>query len=230
MQIYIVPRTAGDYPRAIGEGLHTPDSVHDGLYPLSTAISDYDDLLEMLDREIDFYNSPGYADADARYFDVDDLYLGQQPGDGYDYPCGVDDDDDLYTRGPVHTDVEQGAPQPWEHFDLAAFEEEITNAQYFDVLERRTPADVPVPSDGEDETDSDFEIDDELGPHSTVRDGASPGSDKALRRQLEEGGGVDLYHGLVFRHLSYSGFDGFEEENLDVLLSAEDAWMSDHLY
>lgn len=234
MQINIVPRTAGDYPRAIGEGLNTPDALQDSLYPWSTASSDYDDLLEMLDREIDFYNGPNYPEADVRYFDVDDLYLGQQSEDAYDYPRGIDDDEDLYMQETVRVDVEQsvysGKPQPWGPFDLEAFEEEVTNAQYFDVLELCTPMDVPVPSDGEDEADSDFEIEDKLGLHSTVPDGVTPEPVKALRRQLNEGDGIDLYHGLVFRHLYYSGFDGYEEKSLDVLLSSEDAWMDDYLY
>ena len=240
MHIYIVPRTAGDFPLALDEGLRTPDALEESPYPLSTASSDYDDLLEMLDREIDFYNGPSGAEADVRYFDVDDLYLGWQHEEAYDYPRGIDDDEDLYVRDTERISVEHGAlsgkhPPQWDQFDFGALEEEITNAQYFDLLElRSTPLplpDVPVPSDGEDETDSDFEIDDSLGPHLTVSDGVTPVLAKARRRQLGRGDGVNLYgDALVFRRLDYSGLDGLEERTSDVVLSSDDdVWMDGQL-
>ncbi len=279
MHIYIVPRTAGDSPLALALdqslSLNTPDARRqESLYPVSTASSDYDELLAMLDREIDFYNNgpSGGAEADVRYFDVDDLYFGWRHEEGwrreeeaYDYPRGIDDDDDdlLHVREAERISGEHGGggalsgKHPPQR-DLFAFgaveeeeEEEITNAQYFDLLELRiTPPPLPLPdvlvpsssSDGEDDStdsDFDFEIDDDsttssLGPHKLTvpvpSDGADPISAKALRRQLgRRGDGVNLYGygdaALVFRHLDYyyysAGLDGFEERSSDVLLSSE---------
>ncbi|KJA16886.1 hypothetical protein HYPSUDRAFT_219205 [Hypholoma sublateritium FD-334 SS-4] len=70
-----------------------------------------DRMLEIfLDREIASYNVPGAVDADT--------------GDADDYPRGIDDEDGLCTREPVHTGIEHSAVE----FDVPAPQPRVPSA------------------------------------------------------------------------------------------------------
>jgi hypothetical protein len=174
MHTYI-PSTIADCPHAIeDEELYTQEILHDILNRKHQAPNADDDdiIMTLFDREIDLYS----LDHDAQYFDDDDLYYAAQTDEAYDYPRGVDDDDeDSYTRDPdLRAIFEQGMlhnREKWEPFEFHSFVEEgLSNAQYFDAVELyerpEFPASAAYYEDTDRDSDTSGESDGDQGPHA----------------------------------------------------------------